>query len=132
MFLSKPELGHHRQAMWAAVGLAWLASLSYILISADLLAVGNLSAEEMPIPIVLTAATCYALGGLLVLLRRRWLWVVGALINAGVMLLFVSGYLHRPAVLFSPGGVLSKAAQLLLEVALLTLIAAGWRKRRLA
>jgi hypothetical protein len=72
------------------------------------------------------AAGCYLLGGLLVLARRRWLWITGAIINALVIVFFVLAYLHRPAVMFSPGGVATKAAQLLLEVGLIALIAGSW------
>ena len=117
-----------RWVMGAAVALAWLASLSYLLIQLRLLAVGDLQTAEVPAPIVLTAAACYLVGGLLILLRRRWLWAVGATVNALVMLFFFSGYLHRPSVLFSPGGLLSKSAQLLLEVALLLLIVWNWQR----
>jgi hypothetical protein len=37
-------------------------------------------------------------------------------------------YQERPAVMFSPGGLLSKTAQILLEVALLYVLAVNWRK----
>ena len=74
------------------------------------------------------AAGGYLLGGLLILVRRRWLWIVGAVINALVILLFVMAYLNRPAVMFSPGGLITKAAQLLLEVVLLALIITGWHR----
>jgi hypothetical protein len=67
------------------------------------------------------------IGGLLILLRRRWLWIIGAVINALVILFFVQLYQNRPVVFFSPGGLVSKAAQQLLETALLYLIAASWR-----
>jgi hypothetical protein len=39
-------------------------------------------------------------------------------------------YQGRPAVLFSPGGVATKAAQLLLEAGLLCLIVNDWRRSR--
>jgi hypothetical protein len=50
------------------------------------------------------------------------LWIVGAVINALVILFFFLGYQDRPAVMFSAGGMASKAAELLLEVCLLYLI----------
>jgi len=46
------------------------------------------------------------------------------------MLVFFSAYLERPAVLFSPGRVIAKAAQLLLEVGLIYLIVTDWRRSR--
>ena len=68
------------------------------------------------------AAGCYLLGGLLILLRWLWLWITGAVINALVILFFLMAYQARPAVLFSPGGLVTKLAQLLLEASLLYLI----------
>ena len=56
--------------------------------------------------------------------------MIGAVINALVMLAFVSAYLDRPAVLFSPGGLATKAAQLLLEASLIYLIITDWRRSR--
>ncbi len=76
------------------------------------------------------AAGGYLLGGLLILVRRRWLCIVGAVLNALVILFFVMAYLSRPAVMFSSGGLATKAAQLLLEVCLLVLIMTGWRRSR--
>lgn len=112
--------------LWLAVTLALIAALSYMMIQLGLLAVGDLQPSEGPPTIVYVAAVSYLIGGLLILLRRRWLWVVGAVINALVILFFVMAYLHRPAVMFSPGGLATKAAQLLLEVSLLYLIMTGW------
>jgi len=54
--------------------------------------------------------------------------IFGASINALVILFFFRMYQNRPAVMFSPGGLVSKIAQILLEVALLYIIAVNWRK----
>src|SRR5690348_7607918 len=103
------------RVMWLAVALALIAALSYMMIQLGLLGVGDLQPTEGPPTIVYVAAGSYLLGGLLILARRRWLWIVGAVINALVILFFVMAYQHRPAVMFSPGGLVTKAAQLLLE-----------------
>jgi|SRR5579884_1046961 len=118
------------RVMWLAVALALIAALSYMMIQLGLLGVGNLQPTEGPSIIVYVAAGSYLLGGLLILVRRRWLWIVGAVMNALVILFFVMAYLHRPAVMFSPGGLVTKAAQLLLEVSLLYLIMTGWHHSR--
>jgi hypothetical protein len=110
------------RVLWADVGLAGAAALAYLLIGAQVLAVGDLSPAEGPPLIIYFCAGCYLLGGLLSLLQRRALWIAGAVINALVVLFFFSAYAARPAVLFSPGGLLTKAAQLLLEVGLIYLI----------
>jgi hypothetical protein len=118
------------RVMWLAVTLALIAALSYMMIQLGLLGVGDLQPTEGPPIIVYVAAGCYLLGGLLILVRRRWLWIIGAVINALVILFFVMAYLHRPVVMFSPGGLVTKAAQLLLEVSLLYLIMTGWHYSR--
>ena len=55
---------------------------------------------------------------------------MGAVINALVILFFFSMYQERPAVLLSPGGIVSKAAQILLEVGLIYLIVTDWLRSR--
>ena len=114
--------------MWTAVALAFLTALSYILMQFNILDVGDLQVGEKPAGIIYVAAGCYLLGGLLILLRNRWLLLFGAFINAMVILFFFSMYQDRPAVMFSPGGLISKIAQILLEVALIYVLAVNWKK----
>ena len=118
----------HFQILWIAVGLALMTALSYILIAANILGVGDLQMSEKPAGIIYVAAGCYLLGGLLILLRNRWLLLFGAFINAMVILFFFKMYQSRPAVMFSPGGLVSKTAQIMLEVALIYVITRIWRK----
>ena len=118
------------RGMWLAVVLALITSLAYILISVGVLNVGDLQVAEDGGAIVYVAAGCYLVGGLLILLRKRWLWIVGVLINSLVILFFFSLYKDRPAVLFSPGGLVSKIPQLLLELTLLYLIVSDWMRSR--
>ncbi len=120
----------HPSAMRLAMTLAVIAALAYVLIAAGMLGVGNLQVAQEGGAIVYVAAGCYLLGGLLILVQRRWLWIIGALINLLVMLFFFRMYQDRPDVLFSPGGLISKGAQLFLEVALLYLIVGDWREAR--
>jgi hypothetical protein len=114
--------------MWAAVALALIASLTYVLMALNILGVGDLQVGEKPVNIIYVAAGCYLLGGLLIITRNRWLLLFGAFINAMVILFFYSIYQNRPAVMFSPGGLVSKIAQILLEVALVYVIAVNWKK----
>jgi hypothetical protein len=111
--------------MWAAVALAAIVAMTYVMIEAGFLGVGDLLPAGEPAPIVYVAAGSYLVGGLLVLARLRWLWIAGAVMNALVMLFFFLMYLERPSVLLSPGGIMTKAAQLLLEVSLIYLIFFG-------
>ena len=70
-----------RFVMWAAVALALFAASSYVLINAGALAVGDVPHEEGSITIAYIAAGGYVLGGLLILVRRRWLWIIGLVLN---------------------------------------------------
>jgi hypothetical protein len=114
--------------LWTAVGLALFTALSYLLMALNVLGVGDLQMDEKPAVIIYVAAGCYLLGGLLILLRNRWLLLFGAFVNAMVILFFFNMYQDRPAVMFSPGGLVSKIAQIMLEVLLIYLITLGRRK----
>lgn len=116
--------------MWLTMALALLAALGYVMIASRVLAVGDLRLDQESGAIIYVAAGGYLLGGLLILLRRRWLWIVGVGVNTLVLLFFFQMYQNRPAVVFSPGGLVSKAAQLLLEVSLIYLIITDWRHWR--
>jgi len=118
----------HTRIMVAVVALALIASLSYVLMALNLLSVGDLRMDEKPAVIIYIAAGCYLLGGLLILTRNRWLLLFGAFINAMVILFFFNMYQNRPAVILSPGGLVSKVAQILLEVALVYFIVVNWKK----
>ena len=124
----QPVNKNHNRIMWIAVALAIFSALSYMLMAFNVLGVGDLKMDEKPAGIIFIAAGCYFLGGWLIMLRNRWLLLFGAFINAMVILFFFNLYQDRPAVMFFPGGLTSKVAQILLEAALLYVIAVNWRK----
>jgi hypothetical protein len=128
MNASPSTKNNHLRGMWFAVALAFFTAITYVLMALDVLGVGDLQMDEKPAVIIYIAAGCYLLGGLLILLRNRWLLLFGAGINALVILFFFNLYKGRPAVMFSPGGLISKIAQILLEATLLYVIAVNWRK----
>ncbi len=115
------------RGMWLAVALAVFTALAYLMMARNLLGVGDLQMEEKPAGIIYFAAGCYLVGGLLILLRNRWLLLFGAFINAMVILFFFNLYQNRPAVMFSPGGLISKLAQVLLEIALIYILVILWK-----
>jgi hypothetical protein len=102
--------------------LALLAALVYFLMGAGILQPGDLQAGDSPPGIAYFAGACYVIGGLLILARKRWLWVIGAVINALVIVMFIAAYAARPGVLFSVPGLATKSAQILLEIGLIYLI----------
>jgi hypothetical protein len=118
------------RAMWLAVALALAAAAAYVLIAWDQVGVGDLQMAADGDVIIYVVAACYLLGGLLILVRRRWLWILGAVVNALVMLFFFRLYQDRPSVMFSPGGLVTKIPQLLLEATLIYLIVTGWMRSR--
>ncbi len=104
------------------VTLALLAALVYFLMGAGVLQPGDLQADDAPAGIAYFAGACYVIGGLLILARKRWLWVIGAVINGLVIVMFISAYAARPSVLFCVPGLATKSAQILLEIGLIYLI----------
>jgi hypothetical protein len=106
------------------LALALLAGVVYFLMGAGALQPGDLPTDEAPAGIAYFAGACYVGGGLLILARKRWLWVIGTVINALVIVMFISAYAARPAVLFSVPGLVTKAAQILLEIGLIYLVVA--------
>ena len=122
MNATQPTSGNDVRVMRPAVALAFFTALTYVLMALNVLGVGDLQMDERPAAIIYIAAGCYVLGGLLILLRNRWLLLFGACINAMVILFFFNMYQNRPAVMFSPGGLVSKIAQILLEAALIYVI----------
>ncbi len=130
MIAAQPVTHTNRAAaLWLAFALAIVAALVYVLIAQGMMAIGDVPQAKEGIGIVYAAAGGYLLGGLLILVRRRWLWIIGAVINALVIIFFFRMYQNRPSVLLSPGGLISKAAQILLEVTLIYLIL-RWRRSR--
>jgi hypothetical protein len=121
---------NHIRGMWTAVTLAIVTAIAYVLIAFNILGVGDLQTSEKPAGIIYFAAGCYLLGGLLILTRKRRLLIFGATINALVILFFYNMYQNRPAVIFSPGGLVSKVAQTLLEIALIYIIAVNRKKAK--
>lgn len=125
---------HHPQqktnsAMWFAVALAILTAGVYMLIAGNVLGIGPKPSADDGAVIIYFAAGCYLLGGLLIMLRWRWLWVIGAVINAAVILFFFNMYQNQPSVMFSPGGIFSKTAQIFLEIVLVYIILFANRKK---
>lgn len=117
----KPSMSFGR-GLWLGVGLALITALAYVLVGSDVLAVGGAARAEDGVNMAYIAAGFYFLGGLLILLRRRGLWIFGLVMNTLVMLFFFQMYQARPAVIFSPGGLATKAAQILLEMTLIGII----------
>lgn len=110
--------------------LALLAAGAYFLLATGVIPVPPLenaaSNEGGPSAAVAfyLGGSAYALGALLLLLvRRRWLRILGMIGNALVIIIFVSMYSRQPQVMFSTAGLTTKIPQILLEVVLVYLVA---------
>lgn len=111
-----------KRLMTACFILALVAALGYFLLGAGLIEAGNLGIENAPPAIAWVAGGCYIVGGLLIFLKKRGLWIAGAAINALVIVFFYVRYTTNPGVITSAPGLITKIAQIILEVGLIYLI----------
>jgi len=103
--------------------LAFIAAVFYVLLAAGIITVPSLADKGDHRAIILVAGGCYILGGLLILAKKRWLWIVGLVMNTLVMGIFFIMYSKNPAVILSLPGLGTKIPQIILEVGLVYLIA---------
>jgi hypothetical protein len=108
--------------MYVSVAMAPAAALVYLLMFLEVLHPGHLdSGSQMP-AFFLVIPACYALGGLLILLKKRWLLTTGAVINTFTLAVFYTMYASQPDVMLSAPGLLTKIAQAILEIGLIFLV----------
>jgi hypothetical protein len=118
-------------AMLGCLVLALIAAAVYFLMGAGLITVPTLTTADAPPGIIYIAGGCYVIGGLLVLARKRWLWMVGLVMNTLVIVIFFMMYNQKPAIMFSLAGLATKIPQVLLEAGLVYLIATYKSQKRL-
>lgn len=126
----KSRLSNQKGILSATVAMAIVTAITYIFMSLGLLGMGNITADEkQKVDIIFyVAAGSYFVGAILIFARRRWLWITGAVMNLLVIAMYLKLQLGNSVVLLSSGGLLSKLAQLLLELGLIYLIAT-YRKK---
>lgn len=108
--------------MFACLAMALISALVYVLMANGMMHAGDIMYEE-PAPAYLYIIPAgYAIGGLLALLEKRWLWIAGAIINAFTIVVFYSAYARQPDIMLSAPGLITKIAQVLLEIGLIYLI----------
>jgi hypothetical protein len=111
--------------------LAVLTAVVYFLLQIDVINVPADSAGEGPKWFGFIMAGCYIVGGLLVLLKKRWVWTVGLVINTLIIVAFFIMYFQKPDIMLSLPGLGTKIAQALLEAGLIYLIVTSSRKPQL-
>lgn len=113
--------------MWVGAVLALAAGIVYTLIAQKVLAIGNVQVEETDgASFFYMVAMAYFIAAALLPVRNRWLWLAGGVMNSLVILFYVQTNGNRPDLLWSPGGLISKAVEAGLEVVLVYLIGFGW------
>ncbi len=109
--------------------LAFIVAIFYVLLAAGITTVPSLESKDWQRTLIYVAAGCYILGGLLILIKKRWLWIVGLVMNTLVMAFFFMMYRNNPAVILSLPGLATKIPQIILEVGLVYLIATYKRNK---
>lgn len=106
--------------------LALAAAAGYLLMEVGVMHVGltatDTTGPEAPPGFDWIMFAGYLVGGLLILLKKRWLWITGAIINAVSIIGFYAMWAGRTDVLFSGPGLITKIAQILLEAGLIYLL----------
>ena len=122
-----------RYVMIACLILALIAALGYILMITGVIEPGNLLEDDEPMSSALWIIPAgYVIGGLLIFLKQRWLWITGAIINGFGIIVFYVTYAGHPDVLWSAPGLITKIAQIPLEIGLLYLIATAYKAKTAA
>lgn len=126
-----------RKIMILSMVMAFIAAAVYALMAFDIMipdiaeTPGEISTPEESASTIflLIPAACYIIGGTLILLKKRWLWITGAIINIFSIIVFYAMYSDQPDVMFSAAGLISKISQMLLEIGLIYLIVTCKKKK---
>jgi hypothetical protein len=103
--------------------LALLAAIFYFLTGFNVISVPETDGSGGPPGWAYIGGGCYLLGGLLILLRKRWLWIIGLVANTLVIIAFFTMHHARPEIMTSLPGLGTKIPQVLLEIGLIYLAA---------
>lgn len=114
--------------MLFCLAMALVSASVYTLLASGIVKVGDMSPEGGVPAFFYVVPISYAIGGFLILLKKRWLWIIGAIVNAIPIVVFYAAYAERPDIMLSAAGLITKIAQVLLEVGLIYLIATFKRK----
>jgi hypothetical protein len=119
-----------KRIMFICMALAFIAALIYIFMARGIIHAGDLApGEEGLPPYFYVVPGGYILGGLLILGKKRWLWITGAVINGFGVAMFYYAYYAKPEIMLSAPGLITKIAQILMEIGLIYLIVTYKRKK---
>jgi hypothetical protein len=110
---------------WLLVILALVAALGYLLMGVGVTTVpekplnDTSSDNDAPPGFDWIMFGGYLAGGLLILLKKRWLLITGAVLNAIPIIGFYAMWASRTDVMLSAPGLMTKIPQILLEIGLI-------------
>jgi hypothetical protein len=110
-----------KRLMFVCLILAFIAALGYFLMGIGAISPGD-TGTSAPSGFDWIMLTGYIVGGILIFFKKRWLWILGACLNAAVIIGFIAMYAGKPSVMFSAPGLITKIPQILLEAGLVYLI----------
>jgi len=117
-----------KSVMIACLILALIAVVAYVLMGIGVIQPGDLQTDNTMPTFYYIIPVGYLIIGVLVLLKKRWLWITLAAFNAFTIVVFYAMYAGQPDVMFSAPGLITKIAQILLEIGLIYLIITFKRK----
>lgn len=111
-----------KSIMLLCLALALISALVYVFLILGIMKAGEMAPEgEVPTFFYIVPAS-YVIGGLLILLKKRRLWIAGAVLNIIPIVVFYAAYAGKPDVMLSAPGLIAKTSQILLEIGLIYLI----------
>ena len=111
-----------KSIMLFCLALALISALVYVFLILGIMKAGDMTPEGGVPTYFFIVPASYVIGGLLILLKKRWLWIIGTVLNAIPIVVFYAAYAGRPDVMLSAPGLIAKVAQVLLEIGLIYLI----------
>jgi hypothetical protein len=104
------------------LGLAVIAALGYILMGAGVIQAADLTLDDAPPGFTWIAGAFYVIAGLLLFWKKRWIAITLAVINIIPIAVFYIMWAGRTDVMFSAPGLITKIAQILLEIGLIYMV----------
>jgi hypothetical protein len=117
-----------KKVIWVCLILALAAALGYFLMGAGVIQAGDpqlvdaSSGSDAPWGFDWITGGFYVVAGLALLLKKRWVIIALAVINIIPIAVFYFMWAGRPDVMWSAPGLITKIAQVLLEMGLIYLL----------
>ncbi len=108
-----------KNLLWVCTVLAFIASIGYFLMGAGVIHAADLTQKDAPPPFAWIAGAFYLAAGLLLFVKKHWIPVALVIINVFPILIFYVMWRSRSDVMFSAPGLITKIAQIMLEIGLI-------------